>query len=207
MDKNEKPISVEEYKKDQEKYLYNLGTFAYGAVAGNLVAQKNLPGANASLEKLALDMGIVDDSNLEGFVKGTFASDKGIQTASSIYADKYETARGRLTVSNLWGFYNNYATKYLGDLKPKADEEMAKFKDVDYGAIRDKYLSAQEIAKSKTKNFTKEQKEKAMEDVKKYEKVIATLETLNKAYLRPYATSVDEILDIKSLRSLYSDED
>lgn len=201
----EKPISKEDYRKSQEKYLSNLETFAYGGVAGKALIEKDLNSAHISLEKLATDMGL-DDDRLEGFVKGTFSSDKGIETAAAIYANTYEIAREKLTISNLWKHYDEYATKYLGDLKAKADEEIDKFGNNEFGEIKGKYLAAKEIVKSRTSNFTEEQKEKAEKEVEEYEKVVITLEKLDKAYLRKYTNSVDEEADMKDLREMYSEK-
>jgi hypothetical protein len=206
MAEKEKPISKEDYKKSQDKYFSNLRTFSYGGVAGNSVLQKDLNSASISLEKLVLDMGL-DEDKLEGFLKGTFSSDKGIQIASAVYSDKYESARSNLTISNLWGFYDEYATKYLGDLKEKAEEEINKFKDEEFGKIKNKYYAAQEIIKSKTSNFSEEQKKKAKEDFEKYDKIVNTLEILNTTYLRKYVNSVDEEADMRALRGIYSEKE
>jgi hypothetical protein len=206
-EKPEKKPTQEEYRKSQAKYLANLKDFAYGGVAGKALAEKNFPYANISLEKLASDMGLDDDDRLEGFVKGTFSSEKGIQTAASIYGDRYEISRARLTVSNLWKSYDEYSTKFLGDLKAKAEEEISKFKDIEYGEVKDRYNSAVEIVKSKTKNFTEEQKEKAKKQVEEYQKVVGTLEILNKAYLRKYENSTDEQVDINTLKQIFSEKE
>jgi hypothetical protein len=195
-----------EYEQKQNEYLSNLKTFAYGGVAGNALAKEDFNSAHISLEKLASDMGLDKDNRLEGFLKGTYATQDSIKVAASIYANRYETSRSQLTASNLLKSYDEYLEKYLGDLKGKAVEEINKFKDTEYGKIRDKYLAADEIIKSKTSNFTKEQKERAKKELEKYGKVVTTLEILNKAYLRKYENSVDEATDINILKQIYSED-
>jgi len=203
----EKKSEKEENKKKQEGYLSDLKTFAYGGVSGNALAREDYNFANVSLEKLASDMGLDTDGRLEGFLKGTFASKEGTETATNIYAGKYNSARDKSTTSNLWKFYDEYAIKYLGDLKGKAEEEIGKFNDAEYGKIKEKYLAASEILKSQTLNFSKEQKEKAKKEMEKYGKVVTTLEILNKAYLRKYENSTDEQVDINTLKKMFSEKD
>jgi hypothetical protein len=151
-------------------------------------------------------MKIDKDSKLTGFLQGTYASEKGIQTASVVYANVYQEARGKLTIGKLWGFYSENATKYLGDLKAKADEEIQRYAGTEYEKIREKYAAAAEIAKSKTNNFTKEKKENAEKDLKKYEKVVNTLEIMEKLHLRPYENNVEQERDIRLLKQLYTEK-
>jgi hypothetical protein len=195
-----------EYENQQNEYFSNLKTFAYGGIAGEALAKEDFGTAQASLEKLASDMGLDKDKRLEGFLKGTFATQDSIKTAATIYSNKYEVSRSKLKVPTLWKSYDELATKYLGDLKIKADAEISKFNDSEYGKIKEKYLAASEILKSKTSNFSKEQKEKAAKDAEKYQRVVTTLEILNGAYLRKYQNSVDEKLDIDSLKQMYAEK-
>lgn len=202
--KSEKELK-EEHESKQKSYLSDLKTFAYGGVAGKFLMNEDLDGSQISLEKLASDMKIDKDSKLAGFLQGTYASEKGIQTASTVYANIYQTSIGKSTIGNLWSFYGESAKKYLGDLKSKADEEIAKIAGTEYEKIRDKYLAAQEIFKSKTNNFSKEQKENAEKDMKKYAKAVNTLEIMNKLFLRPYENNVEQEKDVRLLKSLYEE--
>ena len=194
----------EDIKKEQEEYISDLKNFAYGAIAGKALVEENFDSANTSLEKLSSHMKWDTNRDLEGLLKATFSNEESIKTAATIYSNRYMVSKQKTTVENLWKFYDEYATKMLGDLKSNAQTEIDKFKDSEYGKLMEKYLSATEIVKSKTSNFTKEQKEKAQKDMEKYDKVVKTLEILDKSYLRKNDNDVDEANDIKILTQLYA---
>jgi hypothetical protein len=149
-----------EEKEAQKAYINDLKTYSYGAVAGKALAQEDFGRASTSLDKLVTEM-FGKDSRLDGLLAGIYSSEEASKTASQVYSNKYQTALGKTKTSNLWSFYSEQADKYLGDLKSKASEEIEKFKDMEFGKVRDKYFASVEIVKSKTNNFTKEQKESA----------------------------------------------
>lgn len=194
-----------EYEAKQEEYKSDLKTFAYGAVAGNAIANKDFERAGSSLEKLIVDMEL-DSKKISGLQAAATETSQTITTASKVYAGIYQKAMGGLTISNLWNFYGEYADKYLGDLKGKAGEEMEKFKDIEFGKIMKKYFSAKEKVESETDNFSKEDKEKAGKELEKYKKVVATLSTLGEAYLDKYENGVTEQSRKDLLKSLYAEK-
>jgi hypothetical protein len=175
-------------------------------VAGKALAQEDFGRASTSLDKLVTEM-FGKDSRLDGLLAGIYSSEEASKTASQVYSNKYQTALGKTKTSNLWSFYSEQADKYLGDLKSKASEEIEKFKDMEFGKVRDKYFASVEIVKSKTNNFTKEQKESAEKDVKKYEKFILTMQTLESAYLDKYESGVTDESRKNLFKQLYGQED
>jgi len=206
MAEKEKKQIEKEKAEAQKNYLNDLKTYSYGAVAGRALKDGDANRANVSLDKLVEDMFKGEEDKLDGLLAGIYATEKGTQTAVSVYASKYQNALANLTVSNLWNFSGDLSDKYIGDLKSKATEEVGKFGDVEFGKIQEKYLSAKEIVDSKTKNFSKEKKEKAEKDVKKYEKVMITIQTLEDAYLDKYNSGVTDESRKLLFKNLYGEK-
>lgn len=192
-------------KAEQNAYINDLKTYAYGAVAGRALIEKDMGRANVSLDKLVTEM-FGKDSRLDGLLAGIYSSEEASKTASQIYANKYQSALEKTKVSNLWNFYSEQADKYIGDLKANASKEIEKFRDLEFGKIKSKYFAASEIVKSNTTNFTKEQKENAEKDMKKYEKFVLTMQTLEDAYLDKYNSGVADESRKRLFKQLYGQE-
>ncbi|MDO8467571.1 MAG: hypothetical protein Q7S56_01320 [Nanoarchaeota archaeon] len=192
---------------ERPDYGAEMKKYAYGAIAGRHIEQKDPRGAQISLEKLASKDGLNLGKDLEAFVKGTYASKEGIQTASIISANNYGKAMANSTASKLWDFYKDIRGKYIGEEeKERVETEVERFKDVNYGEIKKKMEAAEEILKSKTDNFTKEQKEKAKKELEKYQKIYILFATLNDAYLGKYESNVEEEHRRRLLQETFKEE-
>ncbi|MCK5044084.1 hypothetical protein KAR52_03725, partial [Candidatus Pacearchaeota archaeon] len=69
--------------------------------------------AIGALEQLASDLGV--DKSAEGFINAAMSSEKGIEVAIMTYAQKYQEAQSKLTVSQFYNIHKEVLESYLGD--------------------------------------------------------------------------------------------
>lgn len=176
---------MENKEKTSNKYLEDLARYQYADVAVRLYSNKaDAQFAPGALEKLVDGFAGIDKDALEGLKAGTFASKKGIETAIGIYAGKYQESLGKLDVSEFYDVRYNILKSLLGDKEAnEAKSVFEKYKGQTVGSILEEVAKLQEIIKSKTKNFSKEQKEEAK---KKFEKLVPIYSIINSLEQRNY---------------------
>ncbi len=175
--------------------------FQYGGLAGRFLSEKDLAGAKGSLEGLAKDLGFGPE--LQGFIEGTFASEKGIEKAVGTYMAKYQEFKGKSTVKELGTYYDQLIDEYLESKSPEAKAELDQYQTEAYGDILRKVTQAQEKIKSKTGNFSQQDKDDAQKVLDKYNKVVAILETMEEVTFDKLATGVTKNVRKKELQSLF----
>ncbi|MGA2130070.1 MAG: hypothetical protein ABSG05_00435 [Candidatus Pacearchaeota archaeon] len=186
-------------KPDFQKYQY-------GALAGRFLASKEsgryAPGA---LEVLAGAKGLDLGEEALGFIRGTQASEKGIQTAAGIYTGKFEEKRGEYTPAELANWYGPVLA-YANLEKKDQDKILATLNEHDetLNAIREASEKANYIVDAPDGLFTDEQKDRAKKLVEKYQKVLLVINVLDNykfESLRSDAVTVTSATDLKGLAS------
>jgi hypothetical protein len=147
--------------------LEDLTRYQYGSLAARLLQSQDgglyVPGA---LEQLASDLGIKESA--EGFIQGTMASEKGLETAVMTYAGKYEKAMGELTIKEL---YNTYKKCFEGNLSYEEKEIVDKkysFNEAKVGEMKKKIAKLQHQAKSPDEK----EREKAKKELEEYQDLV-----------------------------------
>ncbi len=181
--------------------------YQYAGLASRLIGSEEsaryVPGA---LEVLAGKGGLNLGEEALGFIRGTQASEKGIETAINVYHAKFEEERGKYNPGDLIQWYDSV----LGDLNTEEKETIGRtlgeYKET-IGEIKKKVeefmykLKAPEGIKDK---FTPEELSEAKEALKKYEKVLTVMEILDTykfEELRPAAVNATRKIELKGLAS------
>lgn len=200
---------VDKQEKQTEKEQINYSSFEkyqYGALAAQLYASKeNKRYASSALEVLAGEKGLNLGEEALGFIRGTQASEKGVETAINVYASKFQEKKGEYTPSQLIGWYEHL----LNGLDNKEKEKIVEtFKEHDETLknINKKLQKASHIAEGEDIEnlYTKEQISDAKKTIEKYQKLMITLQVLDKyklESLRPEAVNTARVQDLKGLVS------
>jgi len=94
-----------------------------------------------------------------------------------LYLKKYQESRGKSTIGELFALSEDFLNEnYTPENMVKAREIFNSKANSTYESLRGDYEKAKEILKSKTDNFTEEQKKEAEEKIVKLEKVLAPLD-------------------------------
>lgn len=183
-----------------EKYMY-------GALAARLgSSEESSRYAPNALELLAGSKGLNLGEEAEGFIKGTRASEEGIKTAIGIYAGKFNEKREEYKPSDLVAWYSPLLADLDSGDKDKITGILGKHNE-SLKSINKKFKIALKIVKdSKDKDlkelYTTERISEAEETLKKYEKIMQTLNVLDNYKfegLRPDAVNEARKEDLKGL--------
>ncbi|MFH1311070.1 MAG: hypothetical protein ABIH65_01555 [Nanoarchaeota archaeon] len=196
MEKRSKQITAPDFEKYQ-----------YGALAARLYNSKesNMY-APSALEVLAGKDGLNLGEEALGFIRGTQASDKGIQTAIGVYAGQFEQKRGQYNLSEL---LNKWYSPVLAGLDKtdidKIRSKLGESKET-YAEINEKYIEAEHVIEGIKKGIkTSEEKiADAIKTLQKYEeikKIVDILDDYKFESLRTKAVDVSRIQDLKGLAS------
>ncbi len=192
MENKNKEMSKSEHKQ-----------FVYGNVAARLARNENdIKYIPASLDLLAKDLGLGDKA--EGFVQGAYASEKGIQTAITVYASKYEKEIGKLNVSSLFSEYSSVLAGAPEGVKSKIKTAFDKYGGENWGKLQNIISKASFIANGKYPEgtFSEEDKKKAGETVTKYQDFIQAQEMLDSYKFEESRAKAVEATKKKDLESL-----
>ncbi|MBU2616097.1 MAG: hypothetical protein KKC19_03260 [Nanoarchaeota archaeon] len=142
--------------------------YQYGALAARFLNQKDEQSARSSLELLAGKGGLNLGEEAEGFIRGTQASEKGIQTATEIYSGKFGEAQGGYSPSDLSGWYSDILSDLGGDESARITQYLKDFSE-SYEGIIAKMVKADHILKGRELEASNpEQITEAEETFKKY---------------------------------------
>jgi len=168
-------------EENKSKYLEDLTRYSYANVAGRLLSNKeDAPFAVGALEKLVSSFG-VDKDILEGLKAGTFASEKGIQTAIQIYNGKYQKTLGTLSIPEFYSVRYGTLKSILGDEEAsKAKSVFEKYKDQTIGGIMKKFRQANTKLEDDTGLFDDKAKEEAEKTLKKLAPIYNLITLLEK---------------------------
>jgi hypothetical protein len=193
-------------KQTSKPKVYDFEKYQYGALAGRLLASKeNARHAPNALEILAGAKGLNLGEEALGFIRGTQASEKGIQTAISVYASEFEKKRGQYKPSDFAKWY----APVLADLEKKDKDkilgELSKHNET-LKNITDKVSKAAYITNDDAPEglFSDKQIEDAKKVMEKYSKLMFTLKVLDDYKFEALrADAVDETRkkDLKDLAS------
>jgi len=182
--------------------------YQYGALAGYLASsddESTKRFAASALEVLAGPKGFNLGEEAEGFVRGTQASDKGIQTAIGTYAGIFQEKRGEYKPSDLASWYAPVLSGLDDESKGKIDRELSKhdetLKDIEKKLQKSAYI----LDKKAPKGFhSNDAIESAKATRQKYAGVFTVMSTLDKYMfenLRVDAVDASRIEDLKNLAS------
>src|SRR3989338_4538912 len=132
----------------------NFEKYQYGALAAHLASSKEsgryAPGA---LEVLAGSKGLNLGEDAEGFIRGTKASKEGIETATQIYAGKFEEKRGEYKLIELAsGWYAPVLNSIDKEDKDKIVAKLGRYDETLVSIIK-KYRKASRIVQDTYKSF------------------------------------------------------
>ncbi len=174
--------------------------YQHGALAAQLLREKSPYTANA-LEVLAGERGLNLGEEAEGFVKGTYASQKGIETATKIYSDKFDEERGTYTPGEAARWYD----PVLEGLEPEERASIVgilESKDETIADITKKVGDAAYVLQSPEGMFTEDKLSEARSTIEKYQgvmKVMGDLDQYSIENLRPEATNEARLQNLKGL--------
>ena len=185
---------------------YSFERYQYGASAARLLASEDSARyAPSALEVLAGKKGLDLGEEALGFVRGTQASEEGINKAIKVYNGKFEEKRGKYSPAQLVDWYN----PILSDLEPDAKDKLAnylgKYTET-LQSIRDNVNDALNTLDKRAKKgkFTQTQINLAQDIVKKYEEVLNVLGILDNykfETLRPDAVNAARKQDLEKMAS------
>ena len=194
-------------KKESKQIDYSdFEKYQFGALAAHMLASKeNSRYAPSALEVLAGEKGLNLGEEALGFIRGTQASEKGIQTASNVYGGKFEEKRGKYSPADLAGWY----APLLNGLELKEKEKIT-------GILGDNNETLENITKKQKKAshivegedieglYSKEQVADAKKILEKYQKlsvVLSILDNYKFESLRPDVIDEARKKDLKELAS------
>ena len=185
-----------------EKYMF-------GALAGRLASsEESSRFAPNALELLAGSKGLNLGKEAEGFVKGTYASKEGIQTAIGIYGGMFEKERGQYSPADLTEWYMPLLSDLEKEEKEKIVEILGKHAESTQ-EINKRYLKAVRVVKDSEDENLKELHDKkkvseSKEILEKYREIMSTLRVLDEykfENLRPDVIDEARKKDLKNLAS------
>jgi hypothetical protein len=159
-------------EKDGIQTISDMNRYQYGTLAARLLGEKKSNYAVGALEQLASDLGV--DESAEGFVNAAMSSEKGIEIAIMTYAQKYQEAEGKLTVSQFYNTYKDVLENYLGDNEKEILAQKYNGNDTSMKEINTIISKAQHNLKSPDEEERKSA-EKAMEQ---YQDIVGLMQVI-----------------------------
>ena len=178
--------------------------YQYGALAAQFLKEKDTGSVNGSLEMLVGKDGLNLGKEAEGFIRGTQASEKGIQTAVSIYLGAFEEARGEYSPADLTGWYSGVLSGLGDEESGRITQYLGKYKE-SWKEISGKVIGANHTLKGAgTGANTPEQIAEAQKTMEKYSGVFNLIGDLDRYHfekLRPKATEKARMNELRELAS------
>ena len=161
--------------------LKDLKRHEAGELARRLFKSGEKDIANGALETLAYDLGII--SRAEGFIQGTLASEKGIDTATGIYSQKYHEILEGLTVNDLSTHYDQILKGYLSEEGAEPIRaEFNRFSGQTYGDIIKQVTRANYVVQGESEDrydFSEEEVWDARVTLERYKGLITSMNLLD----------------------------
>jgi len=179
------------------------------AAARQSLEQKDSEGAKKSLEKLAESIGVAEKDR-EAVVSSITSSGQSLEACLKNFEAKYGAAQANSTIGDLFNLYKDNFKSYLNEENYKEAETLFTGKDnanKKYGDLIEKYGKAQEILKSKTGNFSEEQKKKAEKEYKELSKYMTPLQVFENLEVKKIAEPIEKSSIKELLNSLYQKEE
>lgn len=194
---------------EEKKITIEPERYQHALAAAQFIEQENSNSARKCLEKLTKDMGIVPGSDAYlGLVWNVSEDSKGWMNAINIYASKYHELFGAKTVSSLFDKYDDSLKKYLDkDEMIIAKEIFDSFKDEKYGDIQKKVVKAEETIKSKTGNFSEDQKKAAQKVIEKYAPIVNTINGFQSLKIQSLMLPANEESMKDNLKEMFKKKD
>jgi hypothetical protein len=168
---------------DDKAKNYEPERYQYAAAAAQFLQQKDITSTRKSLDKLLVDMGATDEDVKAGMVWNAYSDDprkmiEGTSVGVKIYSGKYQDALGKKTMKEMFKRYSAEFGKYLGEAEiEKAKSAFDKLGDKTYEFVLEQVAELQETIQSKTKKYSKEEKEKAQKELEeKYADLFETIQ-------------------------------
>lgn len=157
--------------------------------------------SNGSLEALAGKKGLNLGEEALGFVAGTQASEKGMETAIGVYHEKFQEELGKQKLGDLGLWYNPILEGLEDNEKSKLLKALSKY-DITIGNLKKEVQEASWILEAPEGKVDEKEREAAKETLKKYEETVKVFDILNSykvESLRPEAVNATRIQELKGL--------
>lgn len=158
----------------------------------------------AALEEQVYSFGWNRDE-AEGVVEGALASEDGIAKALKIYSGKYEDALGNMNVLEVFTAYDNSLQDFLGNSEEyqRARREFEKYASEKVNDITKKVKKAQvQVKNAKALGLSDDEVESAKDTLKKYQRVMSILGTLEQNKLEALRPQVRERATKRTLKDI-----
>ena len=137
----------------------------------------------AALEEQVHSFGWNEDE-AEGVIEGALASDKGIKTAVSIYAGKYQDALYSLNFRELFDAYDDTLRDFLGDDSEeyeRARNTAEEYREQNYGDVAKAVKKAQaQVKNAKALGLSVDEVDSAKETLERHARVMNVLAMLER---------------------------
>jgi len=165
--------------------------------------ENSAPLARKSLELLLKDIGH-SDSWL-----GRTAQDAPLGKAINNCLAEYATHKSDQTIKDYLEYNNKTIEKYVGENAPVLQEELAPFMGMTYGDVIKEQSKAKYILDGKKKHNlgSDEEVKKAEKIIKKYEKIMHTINILDSKKVSELKTRVEDEYNKDVFKSLYTKQE
>ncbi len=171
-------MALEDKTKQYEPERYQ-----YAAAAAQFLQGKDIGSTRKCLDKLLVDMDATNDDVKAGMVWNAYPDNpqktaEGIARGVDIYSGKYKDALGKKTINEMFERYSPEFEKYLTEEEREvAKSVFNKLGDKSYESVSEQVAQLQEIIGSKTKKYSKEDKESAQKELdEKYADIFNTIQ-------------------------------
>lgn len=182
----------------------NYNQFRYATVAARAFKNKDVATSQSALEKLALEMGIVNEKAQEKFGQSYSSSEEALQHAIGTYSSGYYEGLEKQTVTDLFSNYETYFKRYIGG---KKEDVLAEFGEETFGDIEKKVKGAVEIMESDTDNFSEDDKKKAKKTLEKYGLIRRVLMKVEEEKISELYTPLEQDTIQKSFEERYKSKE
>ncbi len=189
------------------KLPYNFHDLQYADVAKDYLTKEKGDGKGIKLAQKALEMMLIETKHSHRNLNDSITDPAVLQKSIESTLGEYSEQKGNQTIKELMGYHKLGIEKYVGEENtPELEKELEPFMDEKYGVILDKYLRAKHIVEGKEKHDlgSDEDIKKAQDTLKKYEKVILTIQVLDSRKLSSLQNRVENEVAKDTFKSLYS---
>ncbi|MDP3987454.1 MAG: hypothetical protein Q8P81_04485 [Nanoarchaeota archaeon] len=184
---------------------YSFEKYQYGALAGLLAGSEETKRyAPSALEILAGSKGLNLGEEAEGFVRGTYASEKGLETAIKIYAGSFMEKKGEYTPSDLAGWYSDVLAGLSDEEAGRITQYLGEYAE-SLSSINKRVSRANHILEGKNTDANTDEQvreaEKVMEKYGNLLNIISVLDRYKFEKLKPTVIDAARKKDLKNLAS------
>jgi len=180
--------------------------YEWARAGGDYLGREDIHSAGKSLDRLVDALGLGEDAG--ALLRGTQASERGVATALSVYAEKDSERRGNLRISELPDFYGEAFGEYVSEGDADAVRELfTAYDEETYGDLMKSFSRAQTIVKNPA-GFSDEEIEEAKIAIQKYKPVRIAVDVFERYELRKMTVEdIDVEVDKEKIHSLVAAED